>query len=100
MNVKTNNVTAIAREVRQMLEEVPGAVYTVRVNKQWSTRKEEPINAIYVQGMVKLWGDDYSRDAEHKSVIMIQRIMEDVALEHDLAIIPGRFDYTLVQHLD
>jgi hypothetical protein len=93
------DVASIAREVRGLVKCVPGAVFSVRINRQWARVKEDPKSIIYVNGMVKLWGDDYTPERERQSQLMLHGMMKDVAEEYNLELLENMLigSYTFIQ---
>lgn len=94
------DMTEIAKEVRTMLKNIPGAVFSVRVNRAWAKRKEDAKTIIHVQGAIKLWGDDYSDEKQERSNLLLQGMMKDIAEEHQLELHEFMYcaRYNLVRH--
>jgi hypothetical protein len=99
--VEVTDVREIAKNIRGMIKNVPGATFSVTINRQWANTKIAPHNVIYVQGMVKFWGEDYSDKKQEQSNLMLQGILKDVAEEHQLNLIEGMYamSYMLTQYL-
>jgi hypothetical protein len=93
------DVAVIAKEIRGLLKSVPGAVFSVRINRQWARVKEDPKSIIYVSGAIKFWGDDYTPKKQEQSTLKMLGMMKDVAEEYGLELLENRFisSYTFIQ---
>lgn len=93
------DVVVIAKHLRDLIKKVPGATFSVRVNRQWANAKKDPHSIIYISGMIKLWGDDYSDKAQEKSNLMLIGMLKDIAEEYQLDITEGMYcmSYMLIQ---
>ena len=99
--VEVTDVKNIAKEIRGLIKDVPGATFSVTINRQWANVKVAPHNVIYVSGMVKFWGADYNPDKQQQSELKLRGILKDVAEEHQLEITEGMYamSYMLIQYL-
>ena len=94
----TEDVKVIAKHLRGLIKNVPGAVYSVSINRQWAKLKEGAKEVIYIEGMVKLWGDDYTPEKQKRSELQLQGIIKDIAEEYQLEIVEGLMRWILVQN--
>ena len=94
----TEDVKVIAAHLRKLIKNVPGAVYSVTINRQWAKLKEGAKEVIYVEGMVKLWGDDYTPERQTKSELQMKGLIKDIAEEYQLEIVDGLYRWILVQN--
>jgi hypothetical protein len=94
------DIAAIAKELRAMIKRIPGATFSVTINRQWSKAKERPHSVIYVSGMVKFWADDYSDKKQEQSNLLLVGMLKDVAEEHQLDLTEGIYacSYMLIQY--
>lgn len=95
------DIALIAKEIREKIKGIEGAVYSVQINRQWSTlKRSKPINVIYVQGGVKLWGDKWYPGGEDLGYQQLDQVILDISQGYDLDIVGrGTQGYTLIQHL-
>jgi hypothetical protein len=100
MVVEDTDVAIIAKNIRTLIKSIPGATFSVTINRQWSKVKSQPHSVIYVQGMVKFWADSYSDKKQEQSNLMLLGMLKDVAEEHQLEIVEGMYaaSYMLIQY--
>lgn len=93
------DIADIAKVVRSLIKKVPGATFGVRINRQWDSVKNDPHSVIYISGMIKFWGDDYSDKKQEQSNLMLTGMLKDVAEEYQLEITEGMYcmNYMLIQ---
>jgi hypothetical protein len=93
------DIADIAKVVRSLIKKVPGATFGVRINRQWDSVKNDPHSVIYISGMIKFWGDDYSDKKQEQSNLMLTGMLKDVAEEYQLEITEGMYcmSYMLIQ---
>jgi len=93
------DVKDIAKDIRARIKTIPGAVFSVSINRQWAKAKNDPQSIIYISGMVKLWGVHYNDPKEAESKMLLKYYIQDVADAYELELIEGMeySRYTLVQ---
>lgn len=96
----TEDIAVIAKHLRKLIGNIPGAVFSVRINRQWQNDGNEPRSIIYVEGAIKFWGDDYSDKKQEQSNLMLQGILKDIAEEYQLELNEYHYAsrYHLIQH--
>jgi hypothetical protein len=95
----TEDIAVIAKHVRGLVKLVPGATFSVRINRQWANVKNEPKSLLYVQGGIKIWNDPEASAKEKSSRMMLLGMLKDIAEEYQLELVENTmFDrYHLVQ---
>lgn len=96
------DIAVIAKHVRSLISNIPGAVFSVRINRQWANAKvaNEPRSIIYVEGAIKFWEYEATDEAYRKSELLLQGILKDIAEEYQLELNEylKHMRYHLVQH--
>lgn len=94
------DVAKIAKRIRRGISLIPGCTFSVKINRQWAKSKDKPHSVIYVNGMVKFWGDDYTPEKQRKAELLLHGILKDVAEAHQLELTEGMkyMSYMLIQH--
>jgi len=93
------DVKDIAKDIRARIKQIPGAVYSVTINRQWARNKKDPESIIYISGMVKMWGVHDADPKEAESKELLKSYIQDVADAYELQLIEGMpySRFTLVQ---
>lgn len=95
----TEDIKVISKHLRGLINAIPGATFSVRINRQWAKVKENPHSVIYISGMIKFWGDDYTDKKQEQSNLRLIGTLKDIAEEYQLEITEGMYgmSYMLIQ---
>lgn len=74
----TEDLAVIAKHLRKLIGNIPGAVFSVRIDR---ARK-----LIRVEGAIKFWGEEYSTVNQARSELLLGGVLKDVAEEYQLEI--------------
>lgn len=72
----TEDIAVIAKHLRKLVGNIPGAVFSVRIDRSRGL--------IRVEGAIKFWGDDYTAEKQRKSELLLTGVLKDIAEEYQL----------------